>query len=220
MGGLCLLVSLATLALAWMRPPEVVFGAREAWLDSDPNLLSAESATRASVTLALALAAAGEEGRPVLDLRGRRTQPGNSSLFRVSAHVSRMPCSGKYTLTAAQEDDLNGNTQTYTALIKLFEPEARPLGTRCGLLPPRLPGHVEIKLHDSEETTFRLDADRQGGGPFGGSLMFKIYPECDRDYRLETSLDLSGWSRSIDFRARVLEFSATFQGRQTPTQRC
>jgi hypothetical protein len=214
--------SLAALALAWTLPARTcaLEAPRETSYSESTGQPAAESAARASVTLALALANSDGEERPVLDLRGRRTQPDNSSLFRVSAQVSRIPCPGEYRLTSAQEDDLTGNTETYTALIKLFEPEAHPAGTRCGLSPPRLPGHVEIILHDPEERTFRLDADREGGGPFGGSLMFRIYPECDRDYRLETDLDLSGWSRSIEFRVRVIEFSATFQGRRIPTQRC
>jgi hypothetical protein len=214
--------SLAALLLTWTLPTGAcaLVAHRGTPHGDSTGPFAAEGLARASVTLALALAGADGQERPVLDLRGRRTQPDNSSLFRVSAHVSQMPCSGEYRLTSAQEDDLTGNSETYTALIKLFEPEAHPPGTRCGIPPPRLPGHVEITLHDAEERTFRLDADRHGGGPFGGSLMFRIYPECDRDYRLETDLDLSGWSRSIEFKLRVLEFSATFQGRRIPTQRC
>jgi hypothetical protein len=213
---------LVAFTLAWMLPEPCALAALgEMPFDSNAtNPLIAESAPRASVTLALSVADAGGEERPVLDLRGRHTNPRNSSLFQVSANVSRIPCPGNYMLTSAQEDDLTGNTETYAALIELFEPDAQPPGTRCGISPPHLPGHVEIALYAPKERTFKLNADRQGGGPFGGSLTFKVYPECDKDYRLKTDLSLSGWNRSAEFGVRVLEFSATFQGRQIPTQRC
>ena len=66
----------------------------------------------------------------MLHLRGLRTTPGNSSAFDVSAYITRVPCQGQYLFTAAQENTLNGNSQTYDALIRLFE--AHPAGGRCG----------------------------------------------------------------------------------------
>jgi len=184
-------------------------------------LLEAESAAKGSVTIALGLAGAGGEERPVLDVRGRRTGAGNSGRFRVlTAHIFRAPCPGGYTLDVTQEDDLTGNTLVYTALVKLLDPEAQPHGRRCGPLPPRLPGHVGIKLRaPRKEPILNLDVDRQNPGPFSGSLTFVVFPECD-DYRLETELDLPGWGRDIDFSFQVVEFSGSYQGRPIPKQEC
>lgn len=185
------------------------------------NLLEAESAAKGSVTIALGLAGAGGEERPVLDVRGRRTVAGNSGRFRVlTANIFRAPCPGGYTLDMTQEDDLRGNTLVYTALVKLLDPGAQPPGRRCGPLPPRFPGHVGIKLRaPRKDPILNLDVDRQDPGPFDGWMTFEIFPECE-DYRLETELDLPGWRRDIDFKFRVVEFSGSYQGRPIPKQEC
>jgi hypothetical protein len=184
-----------------------------------PSGLIAESDINASVTIALELASTDGEGQPVLEIRGRRTRPGNSGPFRVSTRVYRTPCVGEYTLSLAQEDDLNGNTVTYRALVKLLKPGEHPPGASCGLEPPRRSGRVEIKLHDPEKRILDLDADRSGGGPFVGELTFETFPGCE-DYRLETDLELTGWRRRVDFELQVLEISGSYQGRPIPTQRC
>jgi hypothetical protein len=209
---------LVVLALSWMLP------ARTLALADPPDPIAPsgsieEGDINASVTIALELTGADGEGQPVLEIRGRRTRPGNSGPFRVSTRVYRTPCAGEYTLSLAQEDDLNGNTVTYRALVKLLKPDEHPPGAPCGLEPPRRPGHVEIKLRDPERRIFDLDADRSGGGPFNGELTFEAFPGCE-DYQLETDLELTGWRRRADFELQVLEFSGSYQGRPIPTQRC
>jgi hypothetical protein len=207
--------------MTWMLPVRAwALGAPgETPYSGQTNPLVAETAAKASVTIALALTGAGAEERAALSLRGRRTRPGNSGPFKVSAQVSRLLCPGEYTLTMAQEDDLNGNSVSYIALVRLLQPQKDPPGSRCGVSPPRLPGHVGVRLRGPEGWIFNLEGDRQGPGPFAGMLIFKVFPGC-ADYRLETELDLSIWRRNFAFEFRVLEFSGSFQGRPIHPQRC
>lgn len=213
---------LATLAFAWMLPADAFgLGAPgDAPFETDYAVpLVAESSADPSVTLGLVVRESGAE-RPTLDLRGSRTNPGNSGPFNVSTHISHIPCAGEYLFTAAQENTLNGNNATYAALIRLFDPEAHPAGARCGVSPPRLPGDMEISLSVLENKIFILEGDRENGGPFNGTLAFDMLSQCGKDYRLRTELDLAGWMRDVEFSVRVLEFKVTFQGRALPTQRC
>lgn len=229
-GGWRLLAStgLAMLVLTWM-PPASALG-REAPSDTpfaiaSPNRLIAESSAKTSITLGLEVLQTDAEELTMLELHGRRTAANNSAPFKVSVPIARVPCPGSYLFTAGQEDTLNGNTVTYTALIRLFDPDARPAGARCGVRPPQLPGRLEMILSTPERNghekkdTFLLEAEREGTGPFGGTLTFKQLPEC-RDYRLRTALDLDGWERVVDFKVQILEFKWTFQGREVKPQRC
>lgn len=215
-------IGLAVLALAWTMPADAfgLVASSDKPFETDHAVpLVAESSTDASVTLGLVVHESGAE-RPTLNLRGSRADPGNSGPFDVSTRVSQVPCAGEYLFTAAQENTLNGNNETYAALIRLFDPEAHPAGARCGISPPRLPGHLEVSLSVLESKIFSLKGDRENGGPFNGTLAFDMFPQCGRDYRLGTELGLAGWTRKVEFNVRVLEFKVTFQGRALPAQRC
>jgi hypothetical protein len=156
----------------------------------------------------------------MLGLRGNRTSPGNSGTFKVAASIYSVPCPGEYRFEAAQENTGNGNSATYTALIRLFDPSSHPPGARCGVSPPPLPGRVSVSLAALDDELFVLHGTRRNPGPFKGTLSFVSFLQCNRPYRLETALDLAGWTRSLDFRLQVLEVNATLQGKKLPGERC
>jgi hypothetical protein len=158
--------------------------------------------------------------RPTLDVRGSRTSPGNSGPFKVNADISRIPCPGEYRFEAAQENTGNGNSATYTALIKLFDLVSHPADARCGISPPPFPGSESVSLGVLKSEFFVLEGTRPDAGPFKGTLTFDHFLQCGKGYRLETTLDLTGWRRSFDFKVRVLEVKATLQGRKIPDERC
>lgn len=181
--------------------------------------LLAESSAGTSTTLGLKVNRPGAE-RPTLDARGSRPGPGNSGKFGMSADISRIPCAGEYVFGVALENAGNGNSQTFTAVIELFDPALRPAGARCGVAPPRLGGHLDVSLTVLEHEPFSLEGDRSNGGSFKGKLTLAKFLECNKDYRLGIELDLAGWRRRADFKVRVLEFEATYQRRRIPSQRC
>ena len=211
-----------TLLLVPMLPASA-FGqmaAGDPRLDIDPTApLLAESSKESSITLGLEISRT-DAARPTLDLRGHRTTPGNSGTFKVGANISRIPCPGEYRFEAAQENTGNGNSATYTALVKLFDPSSHPPGARCGVSPPPLPGRVSVSLATLDSELFVLHGTRRSAGQFKGTLSFVSFLECGRAYRLETALDLAGWNRSFDFGLRVVEVNATLQGKKLPDERC
>ena len=180
---------------------------------------NAGNSAESSITVGLEVSRSGAE-RPLLAVRGYRNGPGATGTFEVDADVSRIPCPGAYRFEAAQENTRNGNSATYTALIKLLDPELRPPGARCGVAPPPLSGQIRIALGARESEPFVLRGERRGGGQFKGRLSFISFPECDRPYQLKTALDLAGWDRNVDFRVRILEVDATIQGKKVLDERC
>ncbi|MET0304619.1 MAG: hypothetical protein ABW196_00125 [Solirubrobacterales bacterium] len=175
----------------------------------------AESATRASFTIALDLVETKGDEQEVLELRGRRTTSGNTGTYNVSAGVSATPCPGTYRLSADQENSLNGYTLTYGALMKLVKPAGLPAGAGCDQL-PRSTGRVLMGLRNPVigplATVFALDVRKQGGGTFAGTLMSGALPACAGGYRLETELVLPGRRRSLDLEVQMLEVRRYIQG--------
>ncbi len=170
----------------------------------------AESLDESTFTVGFELSRSGAE-RPTLAVRGHRSSGiGASGPFEVSANVSRIPCAGVYRFEAGQENTRNGNSASYSARIRLLDPEP-PL--RCGIAPPPLPGEVEVSLTVRESELFHLRGERHNAGLFEGTLNVARLPECGQPYRLEARLDLAGWDRSVDFKVRILEVDATFQGK-------
>lgn len=176
-------------------------------------------ASDSSITLGLRVARTNPV-RPTLDLRGTTVGRDNPGAFRVETHIARIPCPGEYRFDAAEEDSSNGNSSTYSALLRLFDPSIRPAGSRCGGPPPLLPGRVNVLLQDRVDRLFVVRGARSNGGAFEGGLSFSRLPQCDRSYELEADLDLAGWSRSAEFKVQVLEIHTTLQGRPVQSERC
>jgi hypothetical protein len=193
------------------NPPEVGQAFR-------PTIVE-KSAMDSSVTIGLELTRKGTE-KPALSLRGNSISREEPSAFRVDTHIARIPCPGEYRFDAAEEDSSNGNSSTYSALIRLLSFSAHPADSRCGASLPPLPGRMSIYLQDRVEAFFAVQGARSNAGPFKGPLSFNGVPQCDRDYRLETELDLARWSRSVDFKVKVIQIDVTLQGKSIESKRC
>jgi hypothetical protein len=195
--------SLATLALAWASPAGAWgFGG------GDP-----------SVTIGLQ-AIHSNSLRPTLDLRGHSIDHEDSEAFSVDTHLSRVPCPGEYRFEAAEENSSNGNSSTYDALIRLAGPTAHPAGERCGGALPPVRGQMSVLLQDRIDSLFVVKGSRSNGGAFGGRLTLSSLPQCHKSYTLEVNVDLTGWSRSLEFRVQVLEVNTTLQGEPAESDRC
>lgn len=188
-------------------------------LDKPLLPLVAESSSDTSVAIGLTVARTNPV-RPAFDLRGRsidRKEPGE---YTVGTQVSRIPCPGEYRFRAGTEDTSNGNSSSYSALLKLFDPSTRPIDARCGGRPPALPGRMSIRLQDQADRLFAVKGGRSNAGPFEGHLSLASLPECDRTYVLEATLNLTGWSRSAEFKVRAIELRSALQGRIVEEKQC
>lgn len=190
------------------------------FVDDPPSSdLGAESSVDARVTLGLELTRT-DSGRVALKLRGNRSSRGEQRPFRVNVSIARILCPGYYRLDVAQENSGNGNTATYTALIRLSALDERQTIGRCGVEPPLLPGGLSIAMGTLENDFFVLRSKRTDGGPFTGRLAFESFPECEEPYRLESELDLTDWRRRLDLRMRVIELESQLQGQTIESERC
>lgn len=214
-------VGLAALALALSATPALARVAVTDPLGIAPPLspLLAESSSDTSVAIGLTVARTNPV-RPTLDLRGRSIDRNEPEAYRVDTHVSRIPCPGEYRFHAGTEDTSNGSSSSYSALLKLYDPSTRPAGARCGGRPPALPGRMSVRLQDQVDKLFAVKGGRSNAGAFEGRLSLSSLPECDRTYVLETTLDLTGWSRSAEFKVRAIEVSSTLQGRSIEDKQC
>ncbi|HSS04473.1 MAG TPA: hypothetical protein VLK89_04710 [Solirubrobacterales bacterium] len=181
--------------------------------------LIAESSSDTSVIVGLTIART-DPTRPTLDLRGRSVSRYEPEAYKVDTHISRIPCPGEYRFHAATEDSSNGNSSSYSALLRLFDPSAHPPGTPCNQAPPPLPGEMRVLLQDGLEKLFAVKGGRSNGGTFEGGLFLSSLPECDKTYTLKATLELAGWSRSAEFKVRAIELSSTLQGRTIEDKRC
>lgn len=179
----------------------------------------AESSSDTSVVIGLTVVRTNPV-RSVFDLNGRSVDREEPDEYKVGTNVSRIPCPGEYRFRAGTEDTSNGNSSSYTALLRLFSPSTRPAGARCGIEPPPLPGSMRIRLQDQADRLFAVKGSRSNGGEFGGRLFLSSVPQCDRTYSLEAALNLTGWSRSAEFKARAIEFRSTLQGRIIEDREC
>lgn len=158
--------------------------------------------------------------RPTLDLRGRSVDRNEPAAYEVDTHISRIPCPGEYHFHAATEDTSNGNSSSYSALLRLFDPSPRLPGAHCGGTPPLRPGRMSVRLQNRTETLFTVKGARSNAGAFEGSLVFSSVPECDKTYTLDAALDLAGSSRRIEFNVRAIELNVNLPGRATEDKRC
>jgi hypothetical protein len=181
--------------------------------------LVAEGSNDTSVIIGLTVAEM-DPVRPTLDLRGRSVSRSEPGTYKVDTHISRIPCPGEYRFHAATEDTSNGNSSSYSALLKLFDPSARLPGAHCGGTPPPRPGRMSIRLQDRTENLFTVKGGRSNAGAFEGSLAFSSVPECDKTYTLDAALELVGWSRRIEFNVRAIELNVNLPGRTTEDKRC
>lgn len=158
--------------------------------------------------------------RPAFDLNGRSVDREEPEEYKVDTDISRIPCPGEYHFRAGTEDTSNGNSSSYSALLRLFSPSTRPAEARCGVKPPPLPGRMRIRMQDQVDRLFAVKGGRSNGGEFGGHLFLSSLPKCDRTYVLEAKLDLTGWSRRAEFKVRAIELRSTLQGRIVEDKQC
>ncbi len=180
---------------------------------------SAESSSDTSVVIGLTVARTNPVS-PTFDLRGRsidRRKPGE---YEVGTHVSRIPCPGEYRFRSGTEDTSNGNSSSYSALLRLFSPSTQPADARCGGRPPAIPGRMSIRLQDQVDTLFLVKGGRSNAGAFEGHLSLSSLPECDKTYTLKATLNLTDWSRSAEFKVRAIELKSTLQGRTIEDRQC
>jgi len=155
-----------------------------------------------------------------LALRGRSVDRQHPGTFSVSTDVSQLPCPGQYLFHADTENDSNGNSSSYDALLRLYDPSSRPSEAGCGLTPPPLPGRLSFLLQGPKTRLFSIEGGRSNAGAFEGGLLFASTPECNRGYTLEASLDLTGWSRYAKFKVETLWYRTTLQGEKPSGERC
>ncbi|HET8863197.1 MAG TPA: hypothetical protein VFM94_08105 [Solirubrobacterales bacterium] len=218
-----LLACIGLVALALLPAPTAL--ARVTANDPPPGIappfspLLAESSSDTSVAVGLTVART-DPVRPTLDLRGRSIDRNEPEAYKVDTHVSRLPCPGEYRFHAGTEDTSNGNSSSYSALLRLFDGSTRPAGARCGSKPPPLPGRMSIRLQDQVNRLFVIKGGRSNGGAFEGSLSLSSLPACDKTYTLEATLALKDWSRSAEFKVRAIEIHSTLQRRPVEDKRC
>jgi hypothetical protein len=181
--------------------------------------LRGERSTDTSVTIGLKVART-NPAHPTFDLRGRSIDRHEVGAYKVDTRVSQIPCPGEYRFEAATEDSSNGNSSSYSALLRLSDPVTHPSGARCGGAPPPLRGQMSILLQNRVERLFLAKGTRSNGGAFGGKLFLSSLPECDKTYVLEAALDLDDWSRSAEFKAQAVKIDTTLQGRPAESKRC
>jgi len=157
---------------------------------------------------------------PALALRGRSVDRDRPGVFSVSTDVSQLPCPGQYVFHADTENDSNGNSSSYDALLRLYDPSSQPPGARCGIAPPPLPGRLSVLFQGAKTTLFSVRGSRANAGAFEGELLLASVPACDERYTLEATLDLSGWSRHAEFKAETLWYRTTLQGEKPIGERC
>ncbi len=194
---------------------------------ADPSLesialfspLFAQPSSGTSVTIGLTVAQTSPV-RPTLDLRGRSIGRDETEAYKVETRIPRIPCPGEYRLHAATEDTSNGNSSSYSALLRLFSPSVHPAGARCGGSPPSLPGHMSVLMQDRVDRLFLVQGARSNAGAFEGMLSLSSVPECDKSYTLEAILDLAGWSRRVEFKVLTIEIDTALQGRPAESKRC
>lgn len=157
---------------------------------------------------------------PALALRGRSVDRDQPGLFSVSTRVSQLPCPGQYVFHADTENDSNGNSSSYEALLRLYDPSSQPPGARCGIAPPPLPGRLSVLFQGPKTTLFSNRGSRANAGSFEGGLLLASVPVCDESYTLNAALDLSGWSRQAEFKVETLWYRTTLQGEKPAGERC
>lgn len=215
--GLRLLAWGGLVALALTPALPATFGRAEPAGPSSPLLGQASSDT--SVTVGLTVART-DPMRTTLALRGRSVDREEPAAYAVDTRVPRIPCPGEYRFHAATEDTSNGNSSSYTALLRFFDPSIRPAGARCGVTPPPRPGRMRVLLQNREQRLLSVKGGRSNAGPFEGRLSLLSLPECDRTYELAAGLDLAGWSRSVEFKVQTISYSTTLQGSPADGERC
>ncbi|MGC1850935.1 MAG: hypothetical protein WA687_00695 [Solirubrobacterales bacterium] len=178
-----------------------------------------QSSSDTSVTIGLTVVRT-DPMRPTLALRGRSVDREEPAAFKVDTRISRIPCPGEYRFHAATEDTSNGNSSSYTALLRLFDPSTHPAGARCGVAPAPLPGRMSVLLQSQAESLFLVRGSRSHAGAFEGRLSLRSLPECDKTYELATNLELAGSSRGIEFKVQTINFSVTLQGKPADGKRC
>lgn len=181
--------------------------------------LRVERSTDTTVTIGLKVART-NPAHPTFDLRGRSIDRHEVGAYKVDTRISQIPCPGEYRFDAATEDNSNGNSSSYSALLRLFDPVTHPSGARCGGAPPAFRGRMSVLLQDRVERLFLAKGTRSNGGAFAGRLFLSSLPECDKTYGLEAALDLNGWSRSAEFKVQAIRIDTTLQGRQAESKRC
>ena len=172
-----------------------------------------------SVAIGLKITKAGL-ANSALALRGRSVDREHPGTFSVSTDISQLPCPGQYLVHADTENDSNGNSSSYNALLRLYDPSSRPTGAGCGISPPPLPGRLSVLLQGPKTRLFSVKGGRSNAGAFEGDLLFAATPECNQPYTLEATLDLAGWSRYAKFKVETLWFRTTLQGEKPSGERC
>ena len=226
-GGLRLLACGGLAALAsTLTPPATTLALGRLTTDDRPpeiaapfSPLSGQSSSDTSVTIGLTVARTNPM-RPTLALRGRSVDREDPAAFKVDTRISRIPCAGEYRFHAATEDTSNGNSSSYTALLRLFDPSIHPAGERCGVAPPPLPGRMSVLLQSQAESLFLVKGSRSHSGAFEGRLSLHSLPECDKIYELAANLELAGSSRGIEFKVQTISFSVSLQGKPADSKRC
>jgi hypothetical protein len=155
-----------------------------------------------------------------LALRGRSVDRERPGTFGVSTDVSQLPCPGQYLFHADTENDSNGNSSSFDALLRLYDPSSQPTEAGCGIAPPPLPGRLSVLLQGAKTRLFSVKGGRSNAGAFEGGLLFASTPECNQRYTLEAALDLAGWSRYAKFKAETLWYRTTLQGEKPSGERC
>lgn len=152
-------------------------------------------------------------------VRGARSNRPANADFSIWARMTRIPCAGRYRLSAASENTANGNSWSYVAMVTLGRSSIRPPSARCGI--PLLPQseRVSVRLiRDHKQDLVALHSGRRGLA--SGTLSVSGMPDCAHGDRLKAMLELGSAGREYRFDVRVRTVELRLQGEPIQRQRC
>lgn len=182
-------------------------------------LPAAATASDAASTLAVQLTTGSPE-RKVLSIRGTNFEQQDPGKYSVTATLLQIPCPGTYHFLSEGQNLENGNSNSYSATIKLRHFVAVPV-LHCGTRLPSSAGKATVLLAGPNSSTpLHLKAARPGPGVFSGKLTLKGLPECDVAYTLTTRLDLRGWHYALRYQVVVRDGRISQQGQENVAPGC
>jgi hypothetical protein len=179
------------------------------------SVAPAADAAAPSTTFLAARIFEAETGEDFMTARGGSKESDPFGEFATTAQVSRIPCPGHYVIQLSTENQDNGATSAYHAIVDLTRPPGAPSTPRCGELVPPQSGTALVVITGPHEP-FKLEGKKESSAGFFGTIDLYAQPDCSSTYGLRVTVDLNRWRRSVRYRMAVDDASSVDQGQKIP----
>jgi hypothetical protein len=184
---------------------------------SIPAAICTASAATSAIDIRLTNPAADNPALPLLEIRGSGANGDDpSGSYKATLDLKAIPCPGQYQLLSEQENQANGNWNSFAATATLDSVTSEPPGFSCGNALPPLGGSETIVLRSGGSQPLWMRGHRVGTGTFVGNLRLSGLPQCATPYTLIARFKLGG--QRLTFRSHITLSDVDATGEQGPMQ--